>query len=539
MSMEAVASQHRLLSEREKPAVNPWLIAVTVSMATFMEVMDTSIANVALRYIAGGLAAGQSESTWVLTSYLVSNAIILPISGWLSSVVGRKRFYMMCVALFTISSFLCGIAPSLGLLLFFRVLQGIGGGGLAPSEQAILADTFEPRQRGLAFAIYGMAVVVAPAIGPALGGWITDNVGWRWIFFINIPVGVLSLFLVHMLVTDSPAAVEEHKEVWKSGKLKVDFLGFGLVALGLGSLQVVLDKGQEDDWFGSQFITFFAVCAAVGILGCIIWELWGTDDPIVDLPLFKNVSFLTTNLAMFATFFVLLGTTQLLPQFTQESLGYDATKAGLILMPGGFLIMCLMPLVGRLVNIVQPKYLIAFGLLVMGMAMVHLTSLDLQISFRTLALARCFQTAGMAFLFVPINTAAYIGLPKGKSNNASALINLMRNLGGSVGVSVAATMLARRSQFHQARLVADVSLTSPGYLAAVHNITGNLLHAGVASLAASQMSLAMIYQSVQNQASILSYLDVFQVLAYGAWIMIPLALLMKRTRPGEKVQAAH
>jgi DHA2 family multidrug resistance protein len=508
-------------------------------MATFMEVMDTSIANVALRYIAGGLAAGQSESTWVLTSYLVSNAIILPISGWLSSVMGRKRFYMTCVALFTGSSFLCGIAPNLPLLLLFRVLQGAGGGGLAPSEQAILADTFEPRQRGLAFALYGMAVVVAPAIGPALGGWITDTIGWRWIFFINIPVGLLSLFLTHLLVTDSPAAVEEHKDVWKSGKLRVDFTGFALVALGLGSLQVVLDKGQEDDWFGSSFIIFFAICAAIGILGCVIWELFITDDPIVDLPLFKNTSFLTTNLVMFATFFVLLGTTQLLPQFTQESLGYDATKAGLILMPGGFLIMCLMPLVGRLVNIVQPKYLIAFGLLVMGLAMWHLTGIDLQISFGVLAEDRAFQTLGMAFLFVPINTAAYIGLPKGKSNNASALINLMRNLGGSVGVSVAATMLARRSQFHQTRLVGTVAAGSHVYTAAIQHITSTLIHGGAAAVTATHMAIGMVYNSVQIQSSILSYLDVFQVLAYGSWLMIPLVFLMKSVKPGEKVQAGH
>jgi DHA2 family multidrug resistance protein len=537
--MTAAAAHPRMLSERRRPAVNPWLVALTVSMATFMEVMDTSIANVSLRYIAGGLAAGQSESTWILTSYLVSNAIILPISGWLSSVLGRKRFYMICVALFTVSSFLCGIAPNLGLLLFFRVLQGAGGGGLAPSEQAILADSFEPRQRGLAFALYGMAVVVAPAIGPTLGGYITDTIGWRWIFFINIPVGVLSLFLTHMLVTDSSAAIEEHEEVWKSGKLKVDFMGFGLVALGLGSLQVVLDKGQEDDWFGSHFIVFFTICAAVGIIGCIIWELWITDEPIVDLPLFRNISFLTTNLVMFATFFVLLSTTQLLPQFTQESLGYSATEAGLILMPGGFLIMALMPIVGKLVNVVQPKYLVAFGLFIMGCAMSHLTTLNLQISFGVLALARCYQTAGMAFLFVPINTAAYIGLPKGKSNNASALINLMRNLGGSVGISAAATMLARRSQFHQNRLAGNIAPTNADYLAAIHNITATLLHAGVATVEASKMAVALVYQSLQNQASILSYLDVFQILAYGAWAMIPLALLMARSKPGEKVQAGH
>ena len=315
--------------------VNPWLIAVTVSLATFMEVMDTSIANVALRHIAGSLAAGQSESTWVLTSYLVSNAIILPISGWLASVMGRKRFYMTCVALFTISSFLCGIAPNLPLLLLFRVLQGAGGGGLAPSEQSILADTFPPQQRGQAFALYGVAVVVAPAIGPALGGWITDNYSWRWIFYINIPVGIVSLILTSMLVQDSNSAKKEHGQAWRNG-LKIDYLGFGMLAIGLGCLQVVLDKGQEDDWFGSRFITVMAILSAAAILGTIVWELFVTPDPIVDLPLFRNVGFFFTTIVMFAVFFILLSTTQLLPQLVQQLFHYDATKAGLILMPGGF-----------------------------------------------------------------------------------------------------------------------------------------------------------------------------------------------------------
>ncbi|HEY3913685.1 MAG TPA: DHA2 family efflux MFS transporter permease subunit [Verrucomicrobiae bacterium] len=315
-----------------KTKVNPWWIALTVSMATFMEVMDTSIANVALRHIAGSVAADQSEATWVLTSYLVSNAIIVPISGWLASVMGRKKFYMSCVALFTVSSFLCGLAPNLGFLLTCRVLQGIGGGGLAPSEQSILADTFPAEKRGMAFAVYGVAVVVAPALGPALGGWITDTYSWRWIFFINIPVGILSLILTSMLVEDSEEAKKEHEETTRGG-IKVDFPGFAFVALGLGCLQVVLDKGQEDDWFGSPFIVTFMILSAVGIIGAIIWELWGTDDPIVDLPLFRDRSFLFVNIMMFSTLFVLMATTQILPQFVQEILPYNATKAGLILMP--------------------------------------------------------------------------------------------------------------------------------------------------------------------------------------------------------------
>src|ERR1043165_9101851 len=354
-----MAEQH---DERAHVKVSPWLIALVVSLATFMEVMDTSIANVALRHIAGSVGADQSESTWVLTSYLISNAVILPVSGWLASVMGRKRFYMTCVALFTVGSFLCGIAPTLGTLLFCRVLQGAGGGGLAPSEQAILADTFPPQQRGMGFAVYGVAVVVAPAVGPALGGWITDNFSWRWIFFINIPVGILSLFLTHLVVEDSKSAKEECQHARRGG-IKVDYVGFGLVTLGLGALQVVLDKGQEDDWFGSNFIVIFAILAAVGILGTIFWELFFAKQPVVDLHLFRDRSFLFTNIMMFATFFVLLATTQLLPQFVQQLYAYDATKAGLILMPGGFMVMGLMPVVGFLVRKIQPKYLVAFGFL--------------------------------------------------------------------------------------------------------------------------------------------------------------------------------
>jgi DHA2 family multidrug resistance protein len=513
--------------------VNPWLIAVTVSMATFMEVMDTSIANVALRHIAGSLAAGQSESTWVLTSYLVSNAVILPISGWLASVMGRKRFYMTCVALFTISSFLCGIAPNLPLLLFFRILQGVGGGGLAPSEQSILADTFPPRQRGQAFALYGVAVVVAPAIGPALGGWITDNYSWRWIFFINIPVGILSLILTSLLVQDSDSAKKEHEQVWKEG-LKVDYLGFGLLALGLGCLQVVLDKGQEDDWFGSNFITAMAILSALGILGTIIWE-FTTKDPIVDLPLFKqDVGFFFTCIVMFVVFFILLSTTQLLPQLVQQLFRYDATRAGLILMPGGLFIMALMPLAGFLVNKIQPKWLIAFGLLIEAASMEYMTHLDTQASFWAIALARVFQAGGLAFLFVPINTIAYIGLPPGKSNNASALINSMRNLGGSVGISFVTTMLDRRSQFHQNRLVEHVTPYSPAYQEALTHATARL---GGNAPGTTLKAIGSIYQNVLVQAQMLSYIDVFRMLAIGALVAILLAIFLKRVKPGEEASA--
>ncbi|MGN6370416.1 MAG: DHA2 family efflux MFS transporter permease subunit [Phycisphaerae bacterium] len=507
--------------------MNPWLIALTVSLATFMEVMDTSIANVSLRHIAGSMAASQDESTWVLTSYLVSNAIILPISGWLSSVFGRKRFYMACVALFTVSSFLCGIAPTLGLLLFFRVLQGMGGGGLAPSEQAILADTFSPEQRGMAFAIYGVAVVVAPAVGPTLGGWITDTYSWRWIFFINLPVGALSLLLTGLLVQDSDGAKAESEAVRKKG-LKIDYVGFGLVAMGLGCLQVVLDKGQEDDWFGSTFITLFAILSAAGIIGGILWETLVEDDPIVDLTLFKNPAFFFTNVMMFAVMFVLLSTTQLLPQFVQELAGYDATKAGLILMPGGFVIMALMPVAGFAVKKIQPKYLIMGGLLATALAMYHMTGFTTYVSFKAISIARVYQAIGLAFLFVPINTLAYSGLPPGKSNNASAMINLMRNLGGSVGISVATTLLARRSQVHQGYLVRHLTPSNLQYNSTLHRLAHMFATRGAGPVEAMKQATAAFFMQIQRQAAMLSYIDVFQVLIIGCLVALTMTFFLKR-----------
>ncbi|HEY9154383.1 MAG TPA: DHA2 family efflux MFS transporter permease subunit, partial [Opitutaceae bacterium] len=332
---------------------NPWFVAIVVSMATFMEVLDTSIANVSLQHIAGNLSATQDESTWVLTSYLVSNAIILPISGWLATVVGRKRFYMMCVALFGVSSLCCGIAPSLGWLIFFRVLQGLGGGGLAPSEQSILADTFPPQQRGQAFALYGIAVVVAPTLGPTLGGWITDNYNWRWIFLINVPVCLLSLFMSWRILVDPPAVVKDREKALHGG-LKVDYLGVILVAVGLGCLQVVLDKGQEEDWLSSRFILVFAIIAAMSLFFLVVWE-FVYDAPIVDLPLMKDKSFASSMAVMFTTGFILISTTQILPQFMQVMMGYTATEAGLALTAGGASTLLLMPIVGALLKKVQPK----------------------------------------------------------------------------------------------------------------------------------------------------------------------------------------
>ena len=520
--MSAAPGSFAADSAADRPAVNPWLIAITVTLATFMEVLDTSIANVALPHIAGGLSAGQDESTWVLTSYLVSNAIILPMSGWFSTLIGRKRFYMLCVFIFTASSFLCGLAPSLGMLIFFRILQGLGGGGLQPSEQAILADTFPAAKRGLAFAMYGMAVVLAPAIGPTLGGWITDNFSWRWIFYVNVPVGLLSIVLTSRLVHDPP-----HMRRASGKSFRVDYIGLGLLAIGLGALQIVLDKGQRDDWFESRFILTLSVIAAAGILAAVFWE-WFHPEPIIDLKLFRVRSFALSNTMMFIVGFALLGTTLLLPLYSQTLLGYTAQKAGLSLMPGGFLIMALMPLVGFLLGRYEPRYLLLFGWAWTSFALFRMTNFDLAVDFRTLAIARMVQAGGLAFLFVPINTAAYSVLPREKNNAASGLINLARNIGGSVGISFVTTMLDRRSQFHQSRLVGNFN---PGSMRLQSAMRG-MSHAFQAHGSSPQLATAQAYKMfdlmVGREAAMLAYIDDFKILAISALIMVPLALFLRK-----------
>ena len=509
-----------------QPAVNPWIIAVAVTLATFMEVLDTSIANVALPHIAGSLSAGQDESTWVLTSYLVSNAIVLPLSGWLSSIVGRKNFYMGCVALFTISSFLCGLAPNLAVLIICRVLQGAGGGGLQPSEQAILADTFPPAKRGMAFAVYGIAVVTAPAIGPTLGGWITDNFTWRWIFFINIPVGILSLLLTSRLIQDPPYFRRR-----KLSETKIDYVGLGFVALGLGALQIVLDKGQRDDWFESHFILVLSLIAAASLIFVVAWE-WRHKDPIIDLHLFRDRTFGMSNLLMFMLGFALLGSTLLLPLFMQTLLGYTAEQAGLALMPGGFAIMLLLPLVGFLLSRYDARYLLLFGLIVLSSSLFHMTSFDLGVDFRTVATARVFQAVGMAFLFVPINTAAYAYLPREKNNAASGLMNLARNIGGSVGISVVTTLLDRRGQIHLNDMAAHLSPGNPALQSMVQGATRAMRAHGANAAHATQQAYALLQNTVQRQATMLAYVDCFWFLGVAIMAMVPMVFLMKKTRPG-------
>lgn len=513
-----------------RPKHNKWAIALTVTLATFMEILDTSIANVSLPHIAGSLAATQDEATWILTSYLVSNAVVLPSSAYFSSIFGRKRFYMLCVVLFGVSSFLCGIAPSLPLLLLFRVLQGIGGGGLAPSEQSILADTFEPAKRGQAFALYGLAVVTAPAIGPTLGGWITDNYDWRWIFFINIPVALVSLFLTNRLVEDPPHVIEEVRKA-KHGGFRMDFLGFGLVALAFGSLEVLLDKGQEDDWFSSHFIVFFFLLAVAGMAALLWWEIRAIRQkkrPILDLTLFKNRTFALSFLMMFVIGVVLYGTVVLIPLLLQNLMGYTAESAGMALSFGGIATMCCMPIVGILIGKVDARYLTAFGFLITAIALFYTSGLTLQMSFGYAAKLRVYQTLGLAFLFVPINTLSYTGVPMEKNNDVSGLINLARNIGGSAGTAIFTTMLARRSQVHQNFLSEHISHINPMLQPRLDGMAHQFALGGSSLVEASNQAIAQIYRAVQQQAALLAYLDVIQFFAIAALCMLPLVFLMKK-----------
>jgi MFS transporter, DHA2 family, multidrug resistance protein len=513
------------------PGHNLWLIALTVTIATFMEVLDTSVANVALPHIAGGLAASQDESSWVLTSYLVSNAIVLPLSGWLSSIFGRKRFYMSCVVLFTLSSFLCGIAPSLPLLIVFRVLQGVGGGGLQPSEQAILADTFPPAKRGMAFAVYAMAVVVAPALGPTIGGWITDNYSWRWIFFMNIPFGILSVLLTSLLVSDPPWLRSK-----KSGGVKVDYIGFGLLALGLGALQIVLDKGEREDWFETRYIVVLTVTALLCLVAVYFWEL-RHKNPIIEVRLFGDRTFLMACLMLFMVGFVLYATTLLLPQLAQTLMGYTAELAGLMIMPGGFALIMVLPLVGFLLARFDARMMIAFGLVLLATSMFSMAHrFDLDVDFSTMMWARVFQSVSLAFLFIPINTAAYSYLPREKNNVASGLINLFRNIGASVGISFVTTMLARRSQFHQSILAARATDYSSQFQTAIRGASQLYMSAG--ALTAQQQSYGQLYGSILRQANMIAYLDNFWMLGVSALVVIPFVFLMKRPPKGA-VAAGH
>lgn len=534
MPSAASAAGHpdELPLEWQPPKYNPYLIAMVVTLATFMEVLDTTIANVALPHIAGNLSAGTDESTWVLTSYLVSNAIILPLNGFFSRMFGRKRFYMICVAMFTLSSVLCGMAPSLGWLVFFRVLQGLGGGGMQPSEQAILVDTFPPHKRAMGMAVYGIAVVVAPIVGPTLGGWITDNYSWRWVFFINIPIGVLSLLLTSQVVQDPPhlKGTGVKKALSGRGSEGIDFVGLGLLAVGLGALQIMLDKGQREDWFESNFIVMLAVIAACCLIGSVIWSL-RHSNPVVDFRMLKERNFALSNVTMFMLGFVLYGSTVLLPLFLQQLMGYTAMQSGMTLSPGGIVVMVLMPIVGLLLGKFQARWLVVFGLVMAALSMFDASRFNLQIDFTTAMMSRIILGFGLAFLFVPINTAAFYFVPPDKTNNATGLINLARNIGGSCGIAFATTLLERRTQYHQSVLVEHITPYNDTYREMFQGAVAMLMQQGQNVVTATKQAHGLIYGMVQKQAAMLSFLDNFWVMGMICLSAIPLMFLMKKTRP--------
>ncbi|HBY28031.1 MAG TPA: EmrB/QacA family drug resistance transporter [Bradyrhizobium sp.] len=512
--------------------VNPWLIAIVVALASFMEVLDTTIANVALPYIAGGMGVSEDEASWVVTSYLVSNAIILTASSFLAKMLGRKTFFLICLGIFTVSSILCGFAPNLNALLLFRILQGLGGGGMVPVAQSILADAFPPAKRGQAFAVFGIAVVVAPVVGPTLGGWLSDNLSWHWCFLINAPVGAFAIALI-AAVLQEPARPKDQKQ-----DNSFDFIGFALVATFLGALEVTLDRGLEDDWFGSSFIIASAAICAIAFVLMIPWEMT-RRNPMIDLRMVATRQFGASFLVMLATGAILLATTQFLPQLVQQDFGYTATWAGLVLSPGGVVTMVMMFAVGRLAARVQPKYLIIAGALVIAASMYSMTNVYGDLGFWYMARSRMLIGAGLPLIFIPIMAASYDGIPAGKTDQASALINAARNTGGSIGVSLVSNVLTHREQFHQSRLVEQVTPSSPQYQDTMHRMTDFFIAQGSSLLQAQQQAVQWIGQQVQTQASFLSYMDAFWVLMLIALSAIPLALTLRNIKLGGPAPAGH
>jgi DHA2 family multidrug resistance protein len=510
-----------------RPTINPWIVAVTVTLATFMEVLDSSIANVALPHIAGSLGASSEESTWVITSYLVSTAVVLPMSGWLSNLIGRKRFYMISVALFTISSLLCGFAPTLPILILFRILQGAGGGGLGPSEQAILADTFSARQRGMAFAMYGMAVVVAPAIGPTLGGWITDNYNWHWIFFINVPIGIVSLFLTQRVVHD-PTYLRE----LRNKKIRVDYMGIALIVVGVGFLQFVLDKGQEKDWFSSNLILVTFLIAIVALVALVLRELTH-EDPIMDLRMLGLRNFAIAVTFSFILGIVLNGSTILLPQFLQNDLGYTAQLSGLALSPGGIALAFMMPIAGILATKFDPRVIIAIGFALTSAGLFHVTSIYLGVSFNTMVSYRVLQVIGIPLVFIPISTLNYVGVPREKFNQVSGISNFMRNVGGAIGVSLLNTFISRQGQIQRNTLVAHANHGNPFFQRQLDGMTQNFRAMGMGATEATHHALAQLSAQIDLQANVLGFVNAFWVMGLLVLFLVPLPFIMKRPSADE------
>lgn len=514
-------------------ANSPWLVVAIISIPTFMEVLDTSIANVSLQHIAGGLSVSFDQATWVLTSYLVANAIIIPLSGWLSDVIGRKRYFLISIALFTASSFLCGIAPNLTTLVIARILQGIGGGGLAPVEQSILADTFPPKQRGMAFAAFAIVVVVGPVLGPTLGGYITEQYSWHWVFLINVPIGIASFFLVNLLVDEPDAIKQDRRKLLKRG-IRIDYIGVLLIVLGLGFLEITLDRGEREDWFASGFIVATAGISIVSLIALFLWE-FHHDDPVVDLKLMKKLNFSLTLLIMAITGMILFGTTALIPQMLQQVLGYTSFQAGLALTAGGVATLVMVPFAGRLAGVVDVRLLLFPALMTQAFALWYMTGLTADITFETAAFSRLLQAAALPFLFVPINAVAYVGLPQNKTAQASSLLNVARNLGGTIGIASAQTLLAGAQQRHQAELVNTLNPLDPNYNDWIARAGGALGGAGDPVTT----PLAVLYQQMQRQAAMLGFLEVFWWLMIVVIVVAPLVFLMRPGKSGGGGGMAH
>jgi DHA2 family multidrug resistance protein len=517
-------------SQEWKPRANPWLIAVVVTLAAFMEVLDTTIVNVALPHIAGTLSASNDEATWTLTSYLVANSIVLPISGWLGNLLGRKRYFLICIGMFTLCSFLCGIASSLGELIIFRLLQGFFGGGLQPSQQSIILDTFPQEKRGAAFGLTAVATIIAPVLGPTLGGIITDNASWRWIFLINVPVGILTFFAVTALVEDPPWA--------QKAKVGIDYIGLSLIAIGIGAMQVVLDRGEDADWFSSNSIIAASAVAFVGIAGAICWLLYA-QKPVVDLRVLKDRNFALGSLMIFAMAAVLYSSAVVLPQLAQTVLGYTATLAGYILSPGALMVVFAIPFVGKLMPLMPLKYMIAIGFILMGCSLLYSNTITPDINFFTLAAMRASQTIGLAFLFVPISTIAYATLSKEQNGDAAALFTMFRNVAGSIGISLATSLVTTRTQVRSAHLSTHLSPFNQNYLDLVQANKNGLISYGYSKAEAASRAVGMVYQTLHTQASVLAYSDVFLFCAYLAFGIVPLTLLFSPIKGGGARPPAH
>lgn len=514
----------------QQPHINPWIIAIAVMLSTFMEVLDTTVVNVSLPHIAGSLSATIDESTWTLTSYLVANAIILPLTGWLSNYFGRKRMLLMSVSGFTIASFFCGLAPTLGFLIFFRVVQGACGGGLQPISQAILLESFAPEDRGKAMGFWGLGIVVAPMLGPVLGGWLTDSHSWRWVFYINVPIGIASLLMTELFIFD-PSYIRRASQ-------KIDYWGIGMLAVGIATLQIVLDKGQEKDWFGTNWITVLAVVASVTLLAFLIYELH-IKDPVVNLRVFTNRTYSTGVFLMALLGVGLYGTTVLIPLVLQTLLGYPALQAGIAMAPRGLGSFIAMPVVGIMMAKFDPRKMLSAGMLVCGWTLFELSRLNLNAGFWDFCWPQFYMGLSLGLLFVPLTTVSMAPIRKENMGNATSLFNLVRNLGGSIGISAVSTMQLRFQQRNISRLGAHVNEFSFTARQMLHGLQAMFMSRGSDIATAAKQAQAAMFALVARQANMIAYNSIFLILAALFLFMLPFIFLMRRPQAKGQPMAMH